>query len=679
MVWLASTGNSSKNFSGISAPMMDTVKKRHKSFHWTEEAEKSFNLLKKKITEQPILVLPDFSKTFQVRCDTSGFAIGVVLSQDNRSVTYFSEKLNETKIKYSTYDKEFYAVIQALKKWRHYLVPKEFVLYSDNHALQFVTRQEKLNQKHAKWVEYMQNFTFVIKHISGTANKVVDALSRKCLLMQEFRVKTLGFDNLKEMYRDDPDFKEAYEASENPILRDRSQWTEYMIQDGLLFRGNQLCILKCSMRENLLKEKHSGGLVGHFGHDKTFSKLNGSYFWPGMRMDVKKFVDRCRICQHTKGKRQNTGLYQPLPIPERSWDAVSMDFILGLPRTQRGYDSIFVVVDRFSKMAHFIPCQKTSDATHIANLFFKEVVRLHGLPKSIVSDRDTKFMGHFWRTLWKKLGTSLSFSSAYHPQMDGQTEVVNRSLGDLLRSLVTEHHSQWDHILPQAEFTYNDSLNRSTGQSPFQIVYGMQPRGVSELKDAEQVEFRSASAEDFAEGMKELHSQIKERLQSSNQEYKRRADQHRRELQFEVGDLILAHLRKERFPRGTYNKLKMKKIGPCKVIRKFGANAYEIELPDGVGISPIFNVVDLYPYRAEEAGAEEEQKEIQWTKQMPVAEKPQMESVIDKRVSKKTRRKEYFEYLVKWKGHPVEDASWEDEATIHRHGQTVQELMNRSS
>jgi hypothetical protein len=135
-----------------------------------------------------------------VKCDASGYAVGAVLSQDDRPIAYYSEKLDEAKLKYSTYDKEFYAIIQALKKWRHCLIPKEFVLYSDNHALQFVSQQEKLNQKHAKWVEYMQNFTFVIKHISGTANKVADALSRKCLLLQEFRVKMLGFENLKDMY-----------------------------------------------------------------------------------------------------------------------------------------------------------------------------------------------------------------------------------------------------------------------------------------------------------------------------------------------------------------------------------------------------------------------------------------------------------------------------------------------
>ena len=128
----------------------------------------------------------------------------------------------------------------------------------------------------------MQNFTFVIKHISGTTNKVADALSRKCLLLQEFKVKTLGFENLKDMYAGDADFGEAYEAAENLVLRDRSPWIDFLIQDGLLFKGNQLCIPDFSMRENLVKEKHSGGLASHFGHDKTFSKLSKSYYWPGM-------------------------------------------------------------------------------------------------------------------------------------------------------------------------------------------------------------------------------------------------------------------------------------------------------------------------------------------------------------------------------------------------------------
>lgn len=208
-----------------------------------------------------------------------------------------------------------------------------------------------------------------------------------------------------------------------------------------------------------MREMHLNGLVGHFGRDKTFELVNEKFFWPNIRRDVNIFVVACRVFQTTKGGHQNTGLYMHLPVSKEPWTDISMDFVLGLPHTQRGHDSVFVVVDRFSKMAHFLPCKKTNDASQITQLFFKEIVRLHGLPKTITSDRDTKLLDHFWRVSWRKVENILQFISAYHPQTDGQTEVVSRSLGNLLRCLVGEKPGQWDLVLPQVEFAYNSSIN----------------------------------------------------------------------------------------------------------------------------------------------------------------------------------------------------------------------------
>jgi hypothetical protein len=176
---------------------------------------------------------------------------------------------------------------------------------------------------------------------------------------------------------------------------------------------------------------------------------------------------KCLKCQLAKHCKENTGLYTPLLVPNCPWEDISMDFMEGLPHTLRKHDSILVVVDRFSKMTHFIPCSKTSDASKVANLVFMEIVKLYGLPKTIVSDRDVRFMSYFWKTLWHLLGTKLKFSAAYQPQTDGQNEVVNRSLGNLLKCLVGEDGRTWDSILPKAQFTYNNSISMSIGMSPF--------------------------------------------------------------------------------------------------------------------------------------------------------------------------------------------------------------------
>jgi hypothetical protein len=168
-----------------------------------------------------------------------------------------------------------------------------------------------------------------------------------------------------------------------------------VIHDGLLYRASKLCVPASSVRLMLLQEAHGGGLMGHFGVKKTEDMLSAYFFWPQLRRDVERYVARCTACNKAKSQLNPHGLYLPLLVPSAPWVDILMDIVLGLPKTKRGRDSVFVVVDRFSKMAHFIPCHKTDNATHIADLFFSNVVRLHGIPSTIVSDRDAKYLGHF--------------------------------------------------------------------------------------------------------------------------------------------------------------------------------------------------------------------------------------------------------------------------------------------
>jgi hypothetical protein len=374
-----------KDFSSLAAPLTEVIKK-NVGFRWREEQAKAFQIIKEKLTNAPLLSLPNFSKTFEIECDASDVGIGAVLMQEGRPIAYFSEKLSGAALNYPTYDKELYALVRALETWQHYLWPKEFVIHTDHESLKHVKGQHKLNKRHARWVEFIETFPYVIRYKQGKENVVADALSRRYALLSTLDAKLLGFEYIKELYAEDREFCEEYRACEKIASG------KFFRLDGFLFRENKLCVPNCSMRELLVQESHGGGLMGHFGVAKTLAILQDHFYWPHMKRDVERICGRCVTCRQAKSKVQPNGLYTPLPIPSEPWIDISMDFVLGLPRTKRERDSIFVVVDRFSKMTHFIPCHKTDDASHVADLFFREIVRLHGMPRTIVSDRDAIYI-----------------------------------------------------------------------------------------------------------------------------------------------------------------------------------------------------------------------------------------------------------------------------------------------
>ncbi|KAE8707521.1 Detected protein of unknown function [Hibiscus syriacus] len=415
-----------------------------RDFQWSEEAEASFQLVKQKMTEVPVLALPDFDKVFEVNCDASGVGIGGVLSQ----------------------------AVQSLKHWRHYPVQKEFILFTDHEALKYINGQHKLSRRHAKWVAYLQEFTFTLRHQAWNLNRVADALSHRTLLLTTMNTKVAGFESFTDIYAVDPSFR------------------------------------------------------------RIFQELTS---------DVAHYVDRCYVYQQSKGVLTNAGLYTPLLVPEAPW---------------------------FSKMAHFVACRKTMDDDRISHLYFKEIVRLHGVPRSITSDRDTKFISHFWKSLWGKLGTQLNFSSAYHPQTDGQTEKLPTT----------------------------DQKNRSTSLSSFEIIYGQNPSGMLDLAPILRIGRFSPKTDEMTKYLLGIHEQVKQTIHESNTKYKTRVDNHRRQVLFDVGDFVWTVLTRDRFPISEYNKLKDQKIGPCEVGQKINDNAYRLRLPNHLKTSDVFNVKHLSNY-----------------------------------------------------------------------------------
>ncbi|KAL4026235.1 hypothetical protein IC575_014662 [Cucumis melo] len=428
-----------ENFSRIATPLTQLTRKGA-PFVWSKACEDSFQNLKQKLVTAPVLTVPDGSGSFVIYSDASKKGLGCVLMQQGKVVAYASRQLKSHEQNYPTHDLELAAVVFALKIWRHYLYGEKIQIFTDHKSLKYFFTQKELNMRQRRWLELVKDYDCEILYHPGKANVVADALSRKKRGLAE-----------------------AGQAVEFSISSD----------GGLLFE-RRLCVPSDSaVKTELLYEAHSSPFSMHPGSTKMYQDLKRVYWWRNMKREVAEFVSRCLVCQQVKAPRQKpAGLLQPLSIPEWKWENVSMDFITGLPRTLRGFTVIWVVVDRLTKSAHFVPGKSTYTASKWAQLYMSEIVRLHGVPVSIVSDRDARFTSKFWKGLQTAMGTRLDFSTAFHPQTDGQTERLNQVLEDMLRACALEFPGSWDSHLHLMEFAYNNSYQATIGMAPFEALYG---------------------------------------------------------------------------------------------------------------------------------------------------------------------------------------------------------------
>jgi hypothetical protein len=433
-------------------------------------------------------------------------------------------------------------------------------------------------------------------------------------------------------------------------------------RDGLWWHNNRLAVPNYpGLREAILYEYHDAAYSGHPGVAKTMRAIQQMYWWPAWRKQVERYVQTCASCQRNKASNQKPGgLMHPLPIPKYTWDSVSMDFIVQLPKTANKHDAVIVFVDRLSKMVHLAPTHTTVTAEGTARLFVDTVFRHHGIPKDIVTDRGSVFTGKFFQELLRLIGTKHNRTTAYHPQSDGQTERVNRVLEDMLRHYVGSlRHTDWDTCLATAEFAINNAYHESIGTTPFRMCYGKDPYLPLSLPTGTNV----PSAGQFAQELQDTVESAKRCMQAAQQRQKAYYDAGRRDVVFTEGEEVLLSSKNLKLKRAgslaSTNKLMPKWIGPFVVIKVVGKGAYKLDLPPTMSqIHNVFHVSLLKPFRSD--------GRVQPPSPAYVLDDEEwftIETILDHR-DKNTRRKVTREYLVKWQGYGPEHNSWEPESEL---------------
>jgi hypothetical protein len=364
---------------------------------------------------------------------------------------------------------------------------------------------------------------------------------------------------------------------------------------GILWFGDRLVVPKNpELRKKILDEAHLSKFSMHPGSNKMYHDLRFLYWWTKMKREIATYISECDTCQRIKASHlKAVGNLQPLPIPSWKWEDICMDFILGLPNTSRHHDSIWVIVDRLTKTAYFLPVHTTHKTKKYAEIYVDQIVCLHGIPKTIVSDRGALFVARFWEQLQKSLGTQVIRSSAYHPQTDGQTKRVNQILKDMLRACVLHYGKNWDKCLPLAEFSYNNSYQSSLKMAPFEALYGRSCRTPLNWSQAGE---REIFGPDLVLEAEEKVRVIKKNLEAAHARQKSYHDKRRKPLQFEVGDHVYLKVSPtkgvQRF--GIKGKLSPRYIGPNEIKETCGPVAYQLKLPPHMSaVHDVFHVSQL--------------------------------------------------------------------------------------
>jgi hypothetical protein len=637
------------NFSRVAAPLYDLTKQKA-HFSQGRGALQSFEAIKQLLASPPVLAYPNPEIPYELISDASVTGCGAVLVQDGKPVAYFSSKFSDAERNYTTGEQELLGIIKALKEWRCYLEGcVGLTLVTDHNPLTFFSVQPTLSRRQARWSEFLSRFHFIVKYRPGASNPA-DSLSR----LHSPPVATLAL-TLCELESDLMD--RLVEASgRDPHFKDDKATHKYQAESGYWTYHGRIVVPE-SMRSEIISLHHANVVSGHFGASRTLDLLSRQFWWPQMKESVQNYVQSCMSCQRNKSSNKRPfGLLNPLEIPDSRWHTVTMDFIMDLPITSLGHDAILVFVDKLTKFVHLAPTNKTCSADEASRLFLTHVYQYHGTPKVLISDRDPRFTSNFWKGFCNRLGIEPRFSSAFHPETDGQTERTNRVIEEVLRHFIDSDHVQWEELLPLAAFAMNNAKNSSTGETPFFLNHGSHPSTPVTLGLPQS---KLPTLDTVFTDLDTTLSRIKLLMRSAQDRQKAYADKSRAPHEFAVGDLVLLSSRNLKFKSGV-RKLHPKFLGPFPIIKMVGKNAAKLELPATYSrIHPVFHV-SLFKTFKEGPDALKSPPNPEVVDGVPFFKVEKILSTRDRR----SGRKKIQEFLIKWEGYDDTHNSWEPKENL---------------